>query len=98
MSSVITPTVGRKVWFWPDGNSRYSVFNPSVPCDATVIYPWGDRCVNLSVRDHAGNVHIETSVTLVQGDETAPPHAHATWMPYQKGQAAKAEAAATSAT
>lgn len=93
MSSVITPSVGRKVWFWPNGNQRFQVFNPAVPCDATVIFPWNDRCVNLAVRDHAGNVYIETSVTLVQGDEPAPTCQHATWMPYQKGQAAKAETA-----
>jgi hypothetical protein len=47
------------------------------------------------VTDHAGNRFIATSVTLAQpGDEHMPTGQYAEWMPYQQGQAAKADAPA----
>jgi len=98
--TVIKPTVGRKVWYRPRGISfvqpNGSVFAPSdygaQPMDATVIYVWGDRMVNLDITDHAGNHFIATSVTLLQEGDDEPVGAYAEWMPYQKGQAAKTEA------
>ena len=88
---MISPTVGRKVWFYPVNEPSVIQIDKSVPCDATVVYPWGDHCVNLRITDHAGNTHVRTSVWLVQDDEERPASNHATWMPYQKGQAAKTE-------
>jgi hypothetical protein len=101
MTSSITPTVGRKVWYrpngailvLPDGTQFSPVQNSDQPMDATVIYVWGERMVNLDVTDHAGNRFIATSVTLLQDGDAYSPGAYAEWMPYQKGQAAKADAA-----
>jgi hypothetical protein len=89
---MISPAIGRKVWFFPIDESGMVQFQPDVPLDATVIYPWGDRSANLRITDHAGVTHIRTWVCLVQDDEPAPASSHAVWMPYQRGQAAKAAA------
>ena len=99
MSQVITPTIGRRVWYYPSDYDRgllhdkpESVIEASdkmQPCDAGVCYVHGDRLVNLTVADHNGNLHKRTSVTLVQpGDEIPSDGGFCTWMPYQM-QAAK---------
>jgi hypothetical protein len=52
--------------------------------------------VNLTVFDHNGCPHSRTSITLIQeGDDPnlIGGRAWCEWMPYQKGQAAKTEAA-----
>jgi hypothetical protein len=87
---MIQPSIGRKVWYWPIGGEM-GVNDSSQPCDATVIYVWGDTMVNLRVTDHHGHTHTRTSVTL---DDSVSPVAsgRATWMPYQLGQAARASA------
>jgi hypothetical protein len=86
---MITPTIGRRVWYWPNGTTGMSLVPGSdQACDAGVCYVWGDRMVNLTVADHAGAMHSRTSVTLLQDDDTPPiGSAYATWMPYQTGQA-----------
>lgn len=87
---IISPTIGRKVWYWPVNEKDVDVFNPAVPLDATVIYPWGDGCVNLRVTDHGGRTHFRASALLVQPGYPVPTAgSYATWMPYQVGQAAK---------
>lgn len=95
---MITPTVGRKVWYRP---TEYDKSGPggmqaygAQPCDATVVFVHGDRMVNLLVVDHNGNTHKRTSVTLMQDGDPQPQSAYAEWMPYQVGQAKKAETAA----
>lgn len=87
--NVITPTIGRKVWFWPINEPGMVQLDLSTPMDATVVYPWSDTRVNLAVRDHAGNTHLRPSVCLVQPDTPAPASSHCTWMPFQVGQAKK---------
>lgn len=83
----ITPTVGRRVWFWPgDTAGRYNCIDPAQPFDAGVIYVHNDRCVNLIVTDHQGYTFRVEEATLVQ-DEERPTGPHATWMPWQLGQA-----------
>lgn len=87
---VIAPSVGRKVHFYP-GNVQFHsqpyCINPEVPMDATVVYVWSDRMVNLHVVDHIGQVHALTSVTLRQPDDViAEGAAYAEWMPFQVGQ------------
>lgn len=93
---VITPTIGRKVWYWPSGHDlqtlslrqHHAYIGQAQPFDATVIYVWNDRSVNLCVTDHNGNVFTRTSVTLSQpGDLSVPPEGYASWMPYQVAQA-----------
>ena len=101
-SPVITPTVGRKVWFRLNGIpqlaragvEQYTPAAPSnngaQPFDATVVYVWDDRMVNLLVLDHYGNPFTATSVPLLQpGDVTPSAGFYAEWMPYQQGQARK---------
>lgn len=109
-STVITPTVGRKVWFRQNGIKALQeagvleylptpliVNGGDQPLDATVVYVWNDRCVNLTILDHSGHPFIATSVPLLQdGDEKPASGFYCEWMPYQKGQAAKAEAAQAS--
>lgn len=103
--NIITPTIGRRLWFWPAPVSLdrsactplFTVIDPAQPFDAGVIYVWTDRMVNLSVTDHNGGIHAITSVRLLQGDESANPgEAYAQWMPYQAAQNAKAAAPAAS--
>lgn len=110
MSNVITPTVGRKVWYRPADFDLKGVGQMSVahnqPLDATVLAVWGDRMINVLVLDVYGKPFTKTSVRLVQGGDTPPMHGpldkdgkptpggYCEWMPYQSAQAAK-EAAAT---
>jgi hypothetical protein len=97
---IISPTIGRKVWYWPSDHDRhigltYVPYHNAIqahdltqPCDATVVYVHGDRMVNLQIIDHNGNAHIRTSVPLVQpDDEKSAQRGYAEWMPFQVGQA-----------
>jgi len=89
---VIEPTVGRVVWFYPPRDGQMAL-NGSEPCPALIAYVWSDTMVNLAVFDHNGVSHSRTSVLLSE-DGKAPGNASMcwSWMPYQKGQAAKTEA------
>lgn len=95
MSKVITPTIGRKVHFWPAVNNESAsidgiVLDTMQPFDATVVFVHDDRKVNLVVRDHAGLQMKRDNVTLVQDGDEVPDREQAgfaCWMPYQLGQA-----------
>lgn len=106
MSKIITPTVGRKVWFRLNGVDKLekprsdaetalvwafpSVVDPTQPLDATVVYAWNDRMVNLHVLDHYGHPFIATLVPLMQEGDTPPQSGfYAEWVPYQLGQVKK---------
>lgn len=98
---MIHPTIGRRVWFWPNGTTALSngaplsILDKTTPLDAGVVYVWNDRMVNLDVTDHYGHHHQATSVPLLQDDDPVPTTgAYATWMPYQASQAKKEAAAA----
>lgn len=98
MNTVITPTVGRKVWYQPSAQDKAGTFpmqcSAGQPLDATIISVWGDRMVNVLVTDIMGKQYPVLSCTLLQpGDE---PSANADgqlvgryvqWMPFQVGQA-----------
>jgi hypothetical protein len=93
---MITPTIGRIVWFRPNNESHKATMNivDSIqPLKADIVYVWNDQMVNLFVVDHAGIGHSLGSIHLVQDGD--PPMrdgiSYAEWMPYQKGQAAKYE-------
>jgi len=97
--TIINPTIGRRVWFWPSkrtGQSGFICHDAAVPMDAGIVFVHSDRCVNLDVCDHAGNHHAFTSVYLDQGDDcpSDPDAARCEWMPFQKGRAARQEAQA----
>lgn len=107
-STVITPTIGRRLWYIPSTYDRGGMLekpttiieaSSSQPCDAGVVFVHGDRLVNLSVTDHNGNVHKRTSVTLYQpGDTiTQTDGGYAVWMTYQQQQAEPKPQASTTA-
>ena len=80
----ITPTVGRKVWYYAPGSG-----SNGEPMDATIVRVWGntpDALVNLHVNDpNSQVVWFFSSVQWGDEDSTQP---HYRWMPYQMGQAA----------
>lgn len=87
---VISPTIGRVVWFYPKGHPA-----GNQPLAAIVAHVWSDTCVNLAILDANGRPMDAppTSVLLVQDDAEVPSGGlYCAWMPYQKGQAAKTEA------
>lgn len=84
---MIKPTIGRVVWLRrPENKSEQ-------PEAALVSFVHSDTCINVGGFDANGAPFARTSVYLDQGDVTRPEWAtlYAEWMPYQKGQAAKAE-------
>ena len=96
---MIKPTVGRVLWFYPSIAYAASIGMaygvPGEPLTALIAHVINDNMVNLSVFDQNGKQFAITSVPLVE--ENVPMaddsmNFHAVWMPYQKGQAAKAEA------
>lgn len=95
MSKVITPTVGRKVWLRLNGRTveGLTAHDFHTPFDATVVYVWGDRMVNLAARDHNGSPFSITSVPLLQEGDTAPKdNAYCEWPTQQKALAEKGDA------
>lgn len=98
--SSITPTIGRKVWYWTTNASR--VRNSTQGIDATVIFIGDDDLVDLQCVDHHGEPFIAQNIVLGDYLDEGDPPVHgvdnfATWMPYQMGQAKK-EAASTNSS
>lgn len=102
---MITPTVGRKVWYRPSAHDKTGPIpmtcQSGQPLDATVVCVHGDRMVNLVIFDVYGKQFNKTSVTLLQDDDKPATNnegdvigGYAEWMPYQQGQAKKAEVTA----
>lgn len=85
---MIKPTVGRVVEY------RHAMMGrDEQPWAAIVVYVHNDREVNLAVFDDLGFGKPKQHVILVQEGDEIPNHdGYCTWMPYQKGQAAKTEA------
>lgn len=98
--TIITPTVGRVVWFYPPTNSAESDFarpGEDAPLAAVIACVLNDSCVNLAVFDANGTPHSRTGVLLVQDGQAVPRYrGHCEWMPFQKGQAKAQEAASAS--
>ncbi len=82
MSTVISPTPGRIVWYYPAANDNLPRVGTN-PLAAMVVGVFGDHDINLAVFDANGDVQRRSSVHLVQPDEERPNGAHATWMPHQ---------------
>lgn len=89
--SLIVPTVGRVVWFFPAKyDTRCTRGDEQQPMAATVVMVHNVRSVNLSVLDHAGQRHAYINVQLIQaGDACAANVERCEWMPCQQGQAKK---------
>lgn len=90
---MISPSLGRIVWYTPCKHGVSGLATESDGrCAAIVVKVWSDRLVNLTVFDANGNSHAKTSVKLLQSDDESHADGHfCEWMPYQKGQAQKAE-------
>lgn len=87
---MITPTIGRIVWFTPQ--KRHDLKGDRLqPFAAIVVYVHDDRRVNLAAWDQDGNPCRYVDVTLVQDDDEKPEHRYAEWMPYRVAQAKKHE-------
>lgn len=86
---MIQPTIGRVMWYWPPLRAR-----GKQPLAALVAHVVDDGTVNLGVFSEFGQVDGVQDVPIVQEPERdGLPDGHCCqWMPYQKGQAAKAEA------
>lgn len=81
--NVITPTVGRQVWYRASAHDQSGPKPMAVgaetegstkrkPLSATVIAVWGDRMVNLLVIDAHGNLFPKLSVQLLQEGDLFP--------------------------
>jgi len=82
---MISPTVGRVVWFYHSGE-------PENPMAAIVAKVHDDRLVNLMAISPEGHPHPRPSVPLLQDDDKPDGRSEwCAWMPFQKGQAAKLE-------
>lgn len=98
---IVIPTVGRKVWFRPNGSMQKMpcadgrVVLPEFcsieqPMDATVIFVHEPRMVNLDITDHIGQRFVARSVLLLQDGDCIPDTGfYCEWMPYQTAQAKK---------
>ena len=99
---IIKPTVGRVVLFHPSeltGEASFVRHPDDQPYAAIIARVWSDSMVNLTVMDANGDPHSRTSVPLVQDSDSRPGNGfYCEWMPYQKGQAAKTEAAEKNAS
>jgi len=82
---MIKPTVGRVVLVHQSGRSDQ-------PEPALITYVWNDRLINVGGFDHNGKPFANTSLRLLQDEDEQKFGVHASWMPYQKDQAAKTEA------
>lgn len=94
--SSITPTIGRKVYFWSSEQFAAEVgaepVDPKQAYDATIVFVHPSGNVNLQVVCHAGDSGFVEDCPLrdpSEGDEHGGEEDYATWMPYQVGQAKK---------
>lgn len=80
---MIDPTPGRIVWFYTCKEGLQ--FQPRA---AIVAFAHSERLVNLGVFTENGDSYPQTSVKLLQDNDSPPAEGcFATWMPYQKEQA-----------
>lgn len=93
---MISPTVGRVVWFRPAPWDQVGQLDQEQPLAAMVCYVHSDRLVNLVIFSHSGVPQHRNLVPLRQ--DTDPfiesDQSYCEWMPYQKS-VAKGEIAPT---
>ncbi len=92
---MITPTVGRVVYFHRGNGARSRmIVRGNQPLRADIVYVHDDQYVALNVDDHEGNRHFMPKVFLLQDGPPVEGLSYAYWMPYQKA-VAKGEIAPT---
>jgi hypothetical protein len=81
---MITPTVGRVVWFYAanEDGGHYG------PFAALVCAVKDTPFVNLFVISDEGETYSKRKVRLIQDDDPTPESDYCAWMPYQKAVAA----------
>jgi hypothetical protein len=87
---MITPTVGRIVYYWPGGRAQAESGNKQ-PLAAKIAHVHSDGLINIGYLQHDGAASNATLVPLIQDGDERPDQPFCEWMPYQKGQAAKTE-------
>ena len=94
---MIKPTVGRVVLYTPSKEDCQGANGIGIPyggqkCVAFITSVHGDRMINIAGFDPNGKPFAVWSCTLIQDDDQPAEYGrYCSWMPYQKGQAAKAE-------
>ena len=87
---MITPTIGRKIWFWPNQTNMFScsVLDATQAFDATIVFVHGANRINIQTVDHVGTTYVLHNVYLQQEGAPEPLLGtfYCTWMPYQLGQ------------
>ena len=87
------PTVGRVVWFWPSHEEQMALPPARQPLAAHVAAVSEDgSTVNLQVIDANGYAHARQDVPFYEGGHPGG-QSYADWMPFQRLQHAKNEAA-----
>ena len=86
---MITPTVGRVVYFRPGNGARSRMHvRDQQPCRADIVYVWNDRNIAVNVDDHEGQRYYFSPVVLIQDGEKPPEGlSYCEWMPYQQAVA-----------
>jgi hypothetical protein len=87
---MITPTIGRVVWYQPPKSEDQ--LPRDQPYAGLIAFVTNDHLINLAYFDENGTALNARGVMLLQEGDSRPATGHyAEWMPYQKGQAAKYE-------
>lgn len=90
--NTITPTVGRRIHFWPNAEHQAAlgVFDATQPCDAGVLYVWPDGAINILATGPSGSTLAVQRVRIVpEGEDSLEDESHARWMAYQTTKAAQ---------
>lgn len=88
--NIIRPTPGRIVWIFGWRPASGEPGDDSQPLAAIVTYVHNDRLINVAAFEPNGHHRPLKNVRLWQpGEADSDGGAHAEWMPYQIGQAAK---------
>lgn len=83
---IITPTIGRVVWFYPHGQA--SLDAKAQPYAALIAFVHNNNSINIGGFDPQGYPYARQNVRLIQdGEVTEGLRAFCSWMPYQIGQA-----------
>lgn len=95
--TVIQPTIGRRLWYWPNDDDLNHTYEPTMAqrndaqaFDAGVVFVHENGLINVTVADHIGRPFARQRVTLLQeGEELPRAGGFCTWMPYQTSSAKK---------